>query len=88
MQENREGKKTKDKEKVGVEHIGESHSMQNVCHLVIYLYQDDQGVDDATNVLNWAIKKNRYGPKNRTFSTFVNADLNYVGDKTLVTGNG
>jgi replicative DNA helicase len=84
MQENREGKKIKDKEKVGTEHIGESHGFQNVCHLIIHLYQDAEGIDDATNQLHMSIKKNRWGPKNVSFPVFVNAAYNYVGDRKIV----
>lgn len=85
MQENREGKKLKDKAKSGTEHVAESHYFQNVCHLFIHLYQDSEGIDDATNQLHWSIKKNRYGPKHVTFTTFCSGDLNYVGDKKLFT---
>jgi len=84
MQENREGKKIKDKTKVGTEHISESHYFANVCHLMIHLYQDSEGIDDATNQLHWGIKKNRYGPKNVNFTTFCNGELKYVGDKKLI----
>jgi len=84
MQENREGKKIKDKEKVGTEHIGESHYFQNVCHVVAYLYQDEEGIDEATNQLHISIKKNRYGEKNKTFSVFANPSLNYIGDRRIV----
>ena len=84
MQENREGKKTKDKEKIDTEHMGESHSFQNVCHLIIHLYQDVGGVDDSTNQLHMSIKKNRFGPKHVSFPVFVNAAFNYVGDRKIV----
>jgi replicative DNA helicase len=80
MQENREGKKIKDKSKIDLEHIGESHYFSNVCHLVIHLYQDAEGIDEVQNVLHWGIKKNRYGPKHVSFSTFCNPVINYVGD--------
>lgn len=81
MQENREGKKTKNKEKIGLEHIGESHYFSNVCHLVINLFQDE--IDVTENLLHWSIKKNRYGPKGVTFATFANPAFNYVGDRQL-----
>jgi len=84
MQENREGKKVKDKAKVGLEHVGESHYFSNVCHLFIHLFQDAEGVDAATNQLHWSIKKNRYGPKHISFTTFANPDLNYVGDANVI----
>jgi len=83
MQENREGKKMKQKEKVGTEHIGESHYFQNVCHLVIHLYQDSEGVDELSNVLHFGIKKNRYGKKD-SFEVFVNPEQNYIGDFKLI----
>jgi len=83
MQENREGKKIKDKTKVGTEHISEGHYFTNVCHLMIHLYQDAEGIDAATNQLHWSIKKNRYGPKHVSFTTFASGDLNYIGDKRL-----
>ena len=88
MQENREGKKIKDKEKIGVEHIGESHYFQNVCHLVVHLWQDADGLDDANNTLNWAIKKNRYGAKHRSFVTFANPSINYIGDRMISKPEG
>jgi replicative DNA helicase len=84
MMENREGKKIKDKTKIGLEHVSESHYFANVCHLFIHLYQDAEGVDAATNQLHWHIKKNRYGPKHVSFTTFVNPDLNYVGDRHII----
>lgn len=84
MQENREGKKVKDKSKVGTEHMGESHYFQNVCNTVIYLYQDSEGVDEISNQLHMSIKKNRYGDKNVSFSVFANPALNYVGDRRIV----
>ena len=83
MQENREGKKLKDKVKSGTEHIAEGHYFLNVCHLMMHLYQDAEGIDEATNQLHWGIKKNRYGPKHVSFTTFCSGDLNYVGDKKL-----
>lgn len=84
MQENREGKRIKDKEKVGLEHIGESHYFQNVCHLVIHLYQDAEGIDELSSQLHWSIKKNRYGRKNVSFTTFANPAINYVGDYSVI----
>lgn len=83
MQENREGKKIKDKTKVGTEHISEGHYFANVCHLLVHLYQDSEGIDAATNQLHWSIKKNRYGPKHINFTTFASGDLNYIGDNRL-----
>ncbi|MCK9428771.1 MAG: hypothetical protein M0R17_02020 [Candidatus Omnitrophica bacterium] len=85
MQENREGKKLKDKEKMGTEHIGESHYFQNVCHLVCHLWQDDSEFDAGSNNLNVSIKKNRYGPKNKTFSLYINNEWKYVGDRNMKT---
>lgn len=86
MQENRDGKKIKDKEKIGLEHVGESHYFSNVCHLFIHLYRDDEGVDEATNQLHWSIKKTRFGKKHVSFSTFANGDFNYVGDRRVIAG--
>ncbi len=85
MQENREGAKKKDKEKSGLENVGESHYFSNVCHLVIHLYQDE--ADVVENALHWSIKKNRYGPKDLSFITYANAALNYVGDRQLHIGD-
>jgi replicative DNA helicase len=85
MQENREGKKLKDKEKMGTEHIGESHYFQNVCHLVLHLWQDASEYDAGSNNLNVSIKKNRYGPKNKTFSLYINDQWKYVGDREIKT---
>jgi replicative DNA helicase len=88
MQENRKAKEEKkDKSKVDLENIGESHQFHNVCHLVVNLYQDDEGVDEASNTLNWGIKKNRYGPNHKNFTTFINPSLNYVGDRSLTFNN-
>lgn len=86
MQENREGKKIKNKEKEGLEHIGESHSFSNVCHVVVHLYQDEEGIDEIENTLHWRILKNRYGKKGVSFSTFANPAINYVGDRRIVRG--
>lgn len=83
MQENREGKKQKDKTKVGTEHIGESHSFQNPFHVIIHQYQDSEGVDNATNQLHMSIKKNRFGEKNVTFSVFASPANNYIGDRRI-----
>lgn len=84
LQENREGKKIKDKSKVGAEHVGESHYFQNVCHFFAHLYQDAAGVDAAANQLNMGIKKNRYGPKNVSFAMFADPAKNYIGDYELL----
>jgi len=86
-QETRGGKDLKDKANIDTQHIGESHSLQNVCHVIAYLYQDDEGIDESTNILNIAIKKNRYGPKHVTFPVFANPAINYIGDRrvTLIT---
>lgn len=83
MQENREGKKIKDKAKVGTEHMSESHYFQNVCHLVAYLYQDDSGLDAASNQLHISFKKNRYGEKHVNFSVFASPAYNYIGDRQI-----
>lgn len=85
VQENREGKKLKDKTKVGTEHIGESHSFQNPFHVIIHQYQDSEGVDNAINQLHMSIKKNRYGEKHVTFSVFANPAYNYIGDRKLTS---
>jgi hypothetical protein len=88
MQENRKAREEKKhKEKVDLEHIGESGSFANVCHLVVNLYQDEDGFDAASNTLNWGIKKNRYGPSHVGFTTFINPAVNYVGDRQLVVVN-
>lgn len=84
MQANRELAKISDKTKGGLEHIGESHYFSNVFQVIIHLYQDEQGVDEVTNTLNWSIKKNRYGPKNVTFATFANPAINYIGDRQIL----
>ena len=84
MQETREGKKIKDPEKIGTEHIGETHYFQNVCHLIVHLFQDESGSDAAVGSLSMSIKKNRYGPKNRTFSVYINNEWKYVGDRVFV----
>ena len=84
MQENREGAKKKDKEKSGLENIGESHYFSNVCHLVVHLYRDE--ADVVENALHWSVKKNRYGPKDLSFLTYANAAYNYVGDRQIHTG--
>jgi len=84
MQENKEGKKIKEREKVGTEHIGESFNFQNVCHLIVHLFQDAEGIDESMNQLNMSIKKNRYGPKNITFAVFASGVYNYVGDRKLI----
>ena len=82
-QENRKGaEEAKTKEKVDLQHIGESHSFHNVCHVVVNLYQDDEGIDEASNSLHWSIKKNRYGPKT-SFVTFANPAINYIGDRRV-----
>lgn len=83
MQLNREGKKIKDGEKRDLEHVSESHYFSNVCHVVIFLHQDANGIDAATNQLHWTIRKNRYGQKNVTFTTFANAPFCYVGDRKV-----
>lgn len=88
MQENRDGKKLKDKDKSGLEHIGESHYFSNVCYYVIHLYRDEDGVDEAMNQLHWAFKKNRRGKKNESFVTFANGDYNYVGDRKVSVSVG
>lgn len=83
MQGNREGKKVKDKEKVGIEHMSESHYFSNVCHVIAHLYQDENGIDETENMLNCAIKKNRFGKKDVTISMFANPAINYIGDRKL-----
>ncbi len=85
MQENRKATDVKEnKKKVDLEHIGESHSFHNVCHLVVHLYQDETGIDEASNSLHWGIKKSRYGPNHVSFTTFINPAVNYVGDRNLI----
>jgi len=49
---------------------------------VVHLYQDEQGIDEASNQLHWSIKKNRYGPKT-SFTTFANPKINYIGDRRI-----
>ena len=89
MQENKKARdEKKHKEKIDLEHIGESYSMANVCHLVVNLYQDEDGNDEASNTLNWGIKKNRYGKSHINFQTFINPAINYVGDRTLILTDG
>lgn len=88
MQENRTGKMIKDKEKSDLEHIGESHYFANVCHFVIHLYRDDEGIDETLNQLHWAFKKNRAGKKKVSFATFANGDYNYVGDRKITVSVG
>lgn len=83
MQENRKGKETKDKAKVGTEHIGESHSFQNPFHVIIHQYQDSEGIDSAASQLHMSIKKNRYGEKNVSFSVFASPAYNYIGDRKI-----
>ncbi len=84
MQLNREGKKIKDGEKRDVENISESHYIANPFHVIIFLHRDANGIDEATNQLHWTIRKNRYGKKNVTFTTFANAPFCYVGDKKVI----
>jgi len=85
MMENRKAtEEKKDKKKVDLEHVGESHSFANVCHLVIHLYQDENGIDETANELHWGFKKNRYGPNHVSFTTFLSPAINYVGDRQLV----
>jgi replicative DNA helicase len=83
MQLNRDGKKIKDQDKIDLEHVSESHYFANVCHLIVHLYQDPNGVEEVENILNWAIKKNRYGRKDVVFQTFANPSINYIGDRTF-----
>jgi len=81
MQINKKGKELVNKDNVGTEHIGESFSIQNVCHLIIHLWQDQ--IEEVENILHWSIKKNRYGKKHETFDTFCNAEYNFVGDRKI-----
>lgn len=83
MQLNREGKKMKNGEKRDLEHVSESHYFSNVCHVVAFLYRDEEGIDEVTNQLHWTIRKNRYGKKNVTFTTFFNPVYTYVGDRKI-----
>jgi len=83
MQMNREGKKAKEPGNVGLEHMSESHYFSNVFHIVVHLYQDPSGIEEIENILNWSIKKNRYGRKDVTFQTFANPSLNYIGDRKI-----
>ena len=84
MQLNREGKKIKDGEKRDIENISESHYISNPFHVICFLHRDANGIDEATNQLHWTIRKNRYGQKNVTFTTFANAPFCYVGDKKVI----
>lgn len=84
MQLNREGKKIKDGEKRDLENISESHYVTNSFHVIVFLHQDLNGIDSATNQLHWTIRKNRYGQKNVTFTTFANPAFCYVGDRKIV----
>ncbi len=84
MQLNREGKKIKDGEKRDLENISESHYVTNPFHVIVFLHQDVNGIDAATNQLHWTIRKNRYGQKNVTFTTFANAPFCYVGDRKVI----
>jgi replicative DNA helicase len=87
MQLNREGKKIKEGEKRDLENISESHYVTNPFQVIVFLHQDSNGIDAATNQLHWTIRKNRYGQKNVTFTTFANAPFCYVGDtKVLYPG--
>lgn len=83
MQLNREGKKIKEGEKRDLENISESHYVSNPFHVIVFLHQDHNGIDAATNQLHWTIRKNRYGPKNITFTTFANPSFCYVGDRKV-----
>ena len=84
MQLNREGKKLKEGEKRDLENISESHYVTNPFHVIVFLHQDSNGIDAATNQLHWTIRKNRYGQKNITFTTFANAPYCYVGDRKVL----
>ena len=87
MQLNREGKKIKDGEKRDLENVSESHYVSNPFQVIVFLHRDVNGIDEATNQLHWTIRKNRYGQKNVTFSTFANPAFCYVGDrKVMYTG--
>jgi|UniRef100_A0A7C3SQK2 replicative DNA helicase len=84
MQLNREGKKIKEGEKRDLENISESHYVTNPFHVIVFLHQDPNGIDAATNQLHWTIRKNRYGQKNVTFTTFANPAFCYVGDRKII----
>lgn len=86
MQENREGMKLKDRSKSDLTNVGESQYFSNVCFFFVHLYQDKEGIDEATNQLHWAFKKNRAGKKDVAFSTFVSGEYNYVGDRRINIG--
>ena len=83
MQLNREGKKIKDGEKRDLENVSESHYVSNPFQVIVFLHRDVNGIDEATNQLHWTIRKNRYGQKNVTFSTFANPAFCYVGDRKV-----
>jgi replicative DNA helicase len=84
MQENREGMQMKNKEKSDLSNISESHYFSNVCSVIIHLYQDE--VDMVSNQIHFSIKKNRHGRADVSFPVFFNPVFNYVGDRTLTTG--
>jgi len=83
MQENREGMKLKDRSKSDLTNVGESQYFSNVCFFFVHLYQDKDGIDEATNQLHWSFKKNRAGKKDLSFVTFVSGEYNYVGDRRI-----
>jgi len=84
MQLNREGKKIKEGEKRDLENIGESHYVSNSFQVIVFLHRDSNGIDEATNQLHWTVRKNRYGKKNETFTTFANPAFCYVGDRKVI----
>lgn len=84
MQLNREGKKIKEGEKRDLENISESHYVSNPFHVIAFLHRDANGIDEAMNQLHWTLRKNRYGQKNVTFTTFANAPFCYVGDRKVI----
>lgn len=84
MQDNAKAQEIQEKKKVKLSHMGESYSFKNVCNAVIYIYQDEAGVDSASNRLNFIFKKNRYGENNVGFTAFVNPIYKYVGDRQVM----
>lgn len=85
MQENRQGTMAKNKENLGLETIGESHYMSNVCSLIIHLYQSADGVDEDAGILNMAIRKSRWGPKHKVVEVDIDPVVKFVGENRFRT---
>lgn len=81
VQEGREGMKVKNKEEVGIQHIGLSHYIVPHVELMLHLYQDS--IDEYTHTLRCVNKAGRYVRAGAGFSTFAFFECNYVGDRKI-----